>query len=418
MKNIACYILLSLLALISKPTFSQNFWEVVPTPDTANPWTITIAKNGDIFSGSNGVYLSHDQGQTWEFKGIYGKTIYSMAVDSLNNIFAGVSCRIYKSTDYGENWYEVLYALGNMVSLTASSNGLMLACFGTYIGYLLRSTDYGETWDTTFTFPGSYEFVNDILIAPSGDIYFATTAYMGGGGGVYVSKDNGQNLRHIGLLYHMVQALAMNSQGQLFAASYGQYYTGIGGCYRYNETDSTWTDLTVNLNAMGIVINSNDDIYLGISNAVGGPGGIFRSLDNGETWHWLNAGLSGNSIDGVWLSPDQYVYALTYASHTLNKSIDPTVTIINNSLKISDISIFPNPFEEAFYLKIPPDKNYSKGSLSIYDTKGTIVKIVNLNQKSVTSLIKIDSRDWQPGIYCYYLSLDNSYQSGKILKIN
>jgi len=182
-----------------------------------------------------------------------------MAVDSLNNVFAGVSCRIYKSTDYGENWYEVFYALGNMVSLTAGSNGLMLACFGTYTGYLLRSTDYGETWDTTFTFPGSYEFVNDILIAPSGDIYFATTAYMGGGGGVYISKDNDQNLRHIGLLYHMVQALAMNSQGQLFAASYGQYYTGIGGCYRYNYEDSTWTDLTVNLNAMGIVINSNDE---------------------------------------------------------------------------------------------------------------------------------------------------------------
>jgi len=294
----------------------------------------------------------------------------------------------------------------------------MLAGSGVNIGYLLRSTDYGETWDTSYIFPGIYENIKDIILAPSGDIYFATTAYMGGGGGVYISKDNGQNLRHIGLLYHMVQALAMNSQGQLFAASYGQYYTGIGGCYRYNEADSTWTDLTANLNAMGIVINSNDDIYLGISNAVGGPGGIFRSLDNGETWHWLNSGLSGNSIDGIWLSPDQYVYALTYASHTLNKSINPTVTVINDYLKKDGISIFPNPFSEAFCLKIPSDKNYSKGSLSIYDMNGTMVMIVNFNQQSSYSMITIDGKDWLPGIYCYYLILDNSYQSGKILKTN
>jgi len=425
MKYITSYILLSLLALMTKPSFSQDFWEVVPTPDTVDIHSVTININNDILLGTSdinnyhgGVYLSVNNGETWEFKGLYGEGIFSIGIDSLNNIFSGTICKIYKSIDYGYDWYEVNYTLGNVLALTAGSDGLMLAGSGVNIGYLLRSTDYGETWDTSFIFPGIYENINDILLAPSGDIYFATTAYMGGGGGVYISKDNGQNLRHIGLLNDMVFALAMNSQGQLFAASYSNNYTGIGGCYQYDEADSTWIDLTGNLNAKGIVINSNDDIYLGISNEGGGPGGIYRSLDNGETWHWLNSGLSVNSIIGVWLSPDQYVYALTFASHTLNKSIDPTVTIINNPLKISDISIFPNPFKEAFYLKISSNENYSKGSFLIYDIKGTIVKTVDLNQQNGSSLTKIDSKDWLPGIYCYYLILDNSCQSGKLLKTN
>ncbi len=424
MKNITRYILLLLLALITRHSFSQDFWEVVPTPDSADIYTVAINKNGDIFLGTGteyhpgGVYLSSDTGETWEFKGLLGKPIYSIAIDSLNNVFAGTTCKIYKSTDYGESWYQVDHTLGNMISLAAAPNGLMFAGTGTNIGYLLRSMDYGESWDTSFIFPGIYESVTDILLAPSGVFYFSTWAFMGGGGGVYRSVDNGETLEHIGLLYHYVQGLAVNSEGNLFAASYGQYYTGIGGCYLYDEINSNWIGLTGNLNADGIIINSNDDIYLGISNEAGGPGGVYRSLNGGENWQWLNSGLSVNSIIGMWLSPDEYVYALTYGSHTLNRSINSTVTITQEEINRPKLDVFPNPFAEEFYLKVYSAEQYTKCLLTVFDLKGTTVIKIDLSQFSHSQLITIDGITLSSGIYCYNLILDNLGYNGKIIKIN
>jgi len=418
MKYITCYILLSLLGLMTKPSFSQDFWEIVPTPDSANPWNLTINKNGDIFSGSNGIYLSHDQGQNWEYKGLFGMLVASIAIDSSDNIFVGDGVHMYKSTNYGDNW-EVVENVPGSLPLAFCSNGTMLAGGKVNaIGYLFRTKDYGISWDTVYIFQGAYEEINDILVCPDGDYYVATVAWMGGGGGVYRSANHGATLEHIGLLDHFVFDLAINSVGDLFAASYGQYYSGIGGCYRYNYEDSTWTDLTVNLNADAIVINSNDDIYLGISNAVGGPGGVYRSFNGGQTWQWINSGLSGNSIERLFISPDDYIYALTYSSHTLNKTINSTVTSINNDIIIPEIKIFPNPFSNEFYVTVNPYSQHSKIVLTIFDMKGRIIRRIDLMASDNLPLTVINGRDWPRGIYCYYLILDNTCQSGKLLKIN
>ena len=416
MKNNAFFLSVLLLSFIAKPLYSQDFWEIVPTPDTANPWTITIHNNGDIFSGSNGVYLSHDNGDTWEFKGLFGTVIGSMTIDSLDNVFAGGSSKINKSTDYGNSWYQVNYTYGSVGSLAVGPNGLMFAGGGINIGYLLRSLDYGESWDTAFIFPGGNENVTDIFLSPSGVFYFATTAYMGGGGGVYRSVDNGETVEFIGLLYHYVRALSYNSFGCLFAAVYGHHYTGIGGCYEYDEINSDWLFLTDNLNADAIVINSNDDIYMGVSNEAGGIGGVYRSLDGGETWQWINDGLSFNSIVGLFISPDDYIFPLTYAVHELHKSINPTVSIINKQSDNIEVDLFPNPFVESLYFKINSSVSSDNCSLVIFDIKGTLIKRMEFRHPGNAQILTINCNNWIPGIYIYQFIIDNYNYTGKIIK--
>ena len=418
MKDNTFFLLLLLLSFIAKPSYSQDFWEIVPTPDTANPMTITIHNNGDIFSGSNGVYLSHDNGETWEFKGLFGKTIFSIAIDSLNNLFASTSSKIYKSIDCGSSWYQVNFTLGNIFSLTSAPNGLLFAGGGVTIGYLLRSLDYGESWDTAFIFPGGNENVTDILLSPSGVFYFATTAYMGGGGGVYRSVDNGESVEFIGLLYHYVRALSLNSSGSLFAAVYGHHYTGIGGCYEYDEINSDWLFLTDDLNADAIVINSNNDIYLGVSNEVGGIGGVYRSLDGGGAWQWINDGLSFNSIVGLFISPDDYIFPLTYAVHELHKSINPSVSIINKRSDNIEVDLFPNPFIESLYFKINSSVSSDYCSLVIFDIKGALIKKMDFTDPGNAQIFSINGKDWIPGIYFYRVIVDNCSHTGKIIKIN
>ncbi len=417
MKNNAFFLLLLLLSFIAKPSYSQDFWEIVPTPDTAHPRSITINSNGDIFIGNVGVYLSQDTGETWQFKGLPGKIIFSIAIDSVGNIFAGSSGELYKSTDYGNNWYSVIDGLDNILAIECVNSGLMFAGSGHTIG-IVRSFNYGENWDTVFMVPGWEEYVFDIEAGPDNEVYAATTAWMGNGGGVYRSVDEGESWEHIGLLYSYVMDLALDSNGKLYAAVYGHHYTFIGGCYVYDEENSEWIYLTQDLNADGIVINSNDDIYLGVSNEVGGIGGVYRSLDGGETWQWINSGLYFNSIIGLYISYDEYIYALTYGSHTLHKSINPTVSVINRQSDIIEVDLFPNPFVESLYLKINSSVSSNNCSLVIFDIKGTTIKEVNFTNPLNAQILTIDGNDWIPGIYFYRIIIDNYSHSGKILKLN
>ncbi len=215
MKSIHCFLLFLLLALTSHSSLSQDFWEIVPTPDTAHPMTIAFNKNGDIFMGSNGVYLSQDSGETWMLKGLLGKTIGSIAIDSIGNVFAGTD-KLYKSTDYGNTWELVLSNSVNVRSIAICEDGLMFAG-SSYL--VFRSYDYGETWDTCYIFPGWEEYPYDFAYKPPDTLYVCTTAWMGNGGGVYRTVDQGDTWEEIGLYNHFIQALALNPKGILFAGS-------------------------------------------------------------------------------------------------------------------------------------------------------------------------------------------------------
>jgi photosystem II stability/assembly factor-like uncharacterized protein len=249
MKNQPLFLLISFLILLSQPTFSQDFWEIVPTPDTAHPMTIAFNKNGDIFMGSNGVYLSQDSGETWEFKGLSGKSILSVAVDSVGNVFAGTTGKLYKSNDYGNTWNLVLTNVFNVLSTAICNDGLMFAGMPFYI---FRSYDYGETWDTCYIFTGWEEWATDFAFRPPNTLFVGTTAWLGNGGGVYRSVDYGNTWVHIGLLNHFVNTLAINPSGDLFAGSIGQYYESHGGIYHYNGASLDWAMLRDDLLVMDI----------------------------------------------------------------------------------------------------------------------------------------------------------------------
>lgn len=178
MKKRHTYLMILFLISIINYSYTQDFWEIVPTPDTANPQSITINMNGDIFMGSDGVYLSQDTGETWALKGLLGKTILSIAVDSAGNIFAGTTGKLYKSNDYGNTWDLVLSNVFNVLSIAICNDGLMFAGMPYYI---FKSFDYGETWDTCYIFTGWEEYAYDFAYTALNTVYVGTTAFMGNG---------------------------------------------------------------------------------------------------------------------------------------------------------------------------------------------------------------------------------------------
>lgn len=61
------FIFIFTLTIISISVFSQDFWEMIPTPDTLNTSDIACKNDGTLFISNfeqGGVYRSFDQGNT------------------------------------------------------------------------------------------------------------------------------------------------------------------------------------------------------------------------------------------------------------------------------------------------------------------------------------------------------------------
>ena len=419
MKNKYLLLLISIFFLTSFNSKAQDFWEVVSTPDSANLVSIFIHSNGDIFIGSNGVYLSEDNGQTWDYIGLYGETIYSLITDSSNNIFAGGNGGIFKSNDYGESWYVVFEGLNNVLSFATGTEGLMFAGSGYDIG-IIRSFDFGETWDTVFYVPGWEEYVFDITISPDGMLYAGTTAWLGNGGGVYRSLNNGDTWEHVGLLYYYIQSLAVNTNGDLFAGSVGHHYQGIAGILISSDLGDSWTMLKDNEIVIGIEINTEGYIYIGCSNDWT-SGGAYYSTDYGISWQPIHSGLIVKDIDRLSLSANQYLYAISYSTNTFYRSCEPTVTIFNppNIRKIN-FKAYPNPFYSEIFIEIEFPLLINSDIISgLYTVKGEKIREYNIQYLyNGFARIKIDGNDLLQGIYYYIIESDRFRECIKIIKLN
>jgi photosystem II stability/assembly factor-like uncharacterized protein len=91
----------------------------------------------------DGVYKSFDEGFTWEFCGLTQGAVLSFVLNRLNKLIAGTSKGIYLTEDEGRTWQNVL-ADTEVTTLMKDKLGYLYA--GTTRGAFLRSTDNGKTW--------------------------------------------------------------------------------------------------------------------------------------------------------------------------------------------------------------------------------------------------------------------------------
>jgi hypothetical protein len=126
-----------------------------------------------------------------------------------------------------------------------------------------------------------------------------------------------------GLTSTDIAALAINDQGDIFAATVSQFGQG-GGIFRSTDNGATWTETDNGVTAQDIntlAINAAGEIF------AGALGGAFVSKDNGESWSDISSGLiplAGN----VWaLAIDQKGFALAgTAGGGVFRSVTSTAT--------------------------------------------------------------------------------------------
>jgi hypothetical protein len=386
--------LLFLFSIYSLESYSQDFWEQLYFPDTTDIFCIAVNEDSHIFIGaggsgnSGGVYHSENEGVSWDFLGIENRTVYSIAVNTSGEIYAGASQGhtsqgdfnggLHRSTDDGFTW-EVLDTdvgvYGNILVIKAWGDTLFASLWGSLGASVIRSTDNGESWGLWFTTNNPTEYASDIIRSNSGTIYLGLRGYFEGMGGVFKTEDHGETFEFLGLYNHMVSSLALNSSNDLFAGSWGWLdETASSGLFVLRNGEEEWDDLVpAQPQVSATVVNSEDHIFF--TSAF--PNGVVRSLDNGSTFELVNEGLPIGPMGDMVINDDGFLYVSShYSSNFLAKSINPTVSIQESNVELLNSSweVYPNPVNDI--LNIKPINQIERSAIvkiNIYNTAGRLI---------------------------------------------
>ena len=282
-----------------QPTQSIGAIAVAPS----DPNVVYVASGEGLhrpdLSVGDGIYRSQDAGKTWEHLGLReGEQIPALAVDphDPNRLFAAVLGHpygpnaergIYRSTDGGRTWKQVLYKDAN----TGGSDVVIDPAHPDVV--------YAALWEDRL---GPWEDGNE---------------YSGTHGGLFKSTDGGETWRALtqGLPADLVQinvAIAASQSSRLYATvsttHEGGYESGDGlGVYRSDDAGEIWYRVTQDARpAMKIgggdlpvpaVDPKNPDVVYSASIVT------MRSADGGKTWIGLRGAPGGDDYQNLWINP-------------------------------------------------------------------------------------------------------------------
>jgi photosystem II stability/assembly factor-like uncharacterized protein len=140
-------------------------------------------------------------------------------------------------------------------------------------------------------------------------------------GEIYRSIDNGMNWTKTsnGIANPIITTLAVNSNGAVFAGTYG-------GLFRSSDNGDNWNELPlISPNLRSIAVTPNGHIFAGITGD-----GVARSTDNGVSWTRVNSGLQNYYLNFVSTDTHGYVYACS--QHGIERSLDEGATWTESNL--------------------------------------------------------------------------------------
>jgi photosystem II stability/assembly factor-like uncharacterized protein len=149
-----------------------------------------VAKDGILYAGSSGLYVSSDNGETWVSKSnglSFLMSVAAIAFDKKGTIYIGGNIgRVFKSTDNGNNWIRIANGLptaGSGVSALAYINGNLVTSVGAE--GIFVSKDEGENWiPATGINTANHKPANDFLVV-------GTNIIAASAGGAFISYDSG-----------------------------------------------------------------------------------------------------------------------------------------------------------------------------------------------------------------------------------
>ncbi len=386
------YITIIVFIVSALVTQAQYNWEEVILPDTVDVKMIAFDTAGiHYIASNNGVYIS-ESGYQWVQSSLTDYVSY-IHINENNTLYSGMNT-LFRSFDNGATWDSIFYyGSGGIMSICTKGDSNVF--IGTWGGGIFRSLDSGQAWTQVIDAYNS-EVFNAIVANSQGTLFAGSINFISGGspGGVYRSEDNGTNWELSNMDYHFVSTIVINSNDEIFVGTSGHYYTGNSEVFKSINNGLSWVSVLSNNTFKSLDINQYDEIAVGCR-VNSSPGGIFCSYSDGENWEEITNNLPTNSFNQVSFNPDNYLYTLTHFDDKLFR-IETVVSIPNDpdNNQTEEISVFPNPAKDEIQISL---SNASTCKITITDISG--IQVLEATTIADDDLIKVNIQKLKPGLY-------------------
>ncbi len=225
-----------------------------------------VSRGDTVYAGANGVIRSTDAGATWHKlpSSTSLGTIASVASDQTGQVFAGTyNGAVYRSGDGGASWSPTTSSTYVYPVHDIASNGKGIVVMSNAWNQLALSTNNGATWASIRTLPSEHL---SVAVSPDGTLYVGDFD-----GRLFRSTDLGASwqTKLLSNSYgHNVASFSFAGSSIVLAASYG------GGVYISRDNGQTWSEANnglSNLEAPSVTATSSGYIFVGTDGT-----GVFR----------------------------------------------------------------------------------------------------------------------------------------------
>ncbi len=386
---------------------------------------MTINKNGDIFScfTPGRIYRSTNNGQSWLklWDSTLNTIVYSMAIDTNDNIFAATSTRtpgpfgfyigkLIYSSDNGNFWNSADSGISGATITTLAVNKSNAFFAGSYNGKIYRSIDEGITWQLVRE--GSIgDNIQCLAFNSKGDI-LAGSFSGNNGGQIYISSNNGNSWDTLTSPNRSIYSLYVDNNDTIYIGTYDAP-SNDGGIFRSVDDGISWDQIGLQNMSISSILPVGKDIYASTYN-----NGIYRSTNGGTIWESINDGLNTSEIRVLKISPNGFLFAGTI-SGGVYRSYNPVAGLE----RIGDYppafflleQNYPNPFNPTTTILYELMKR-SFVNLTVYNALGQqIAQLVNEHQEAGKKQITFNGKGLISGIYFYRIKTGNYIATKKML---
>lgn len=248
--------------------------------------------NNRIYLGTKdkGIVFSEDGVETWKKIKFPANKVYTLAVNysKPSEIYAsgvlGERGKIYKTSDYGEEWQEVYTepADGTMIiSMAMDKNDPAVLYVGTSSGIILKTVDGGETWRSIYTAAGP---ISKIIMGGGGDshiyylVYESQVLVSGAAGDNFkiVGNNLGAASSELGKPYSL--AVSDNDSGWIYVGTNNGIFKSSNAGETFAEINVLATAKSFPIRSLAINPQNSEEIVYSAAQA------IYRSVDGGKNW--------------------------------------------------------------------------------------------------------------------------------------
>jgi len=393
-------------------TDNGNTWEMKPSGLISTSVFAFLNIGSNVLTGTYGAgaFLSADSGKSWQPYPNLNAGGFNAFSESDSALFAATTTDgLLKSTDEGVSWERVLTSVQDPYFRTVGSNGnTVLAASSNEGAY--RSSDNGVTWSPIGSGLSDPEIADFSFIE---SIVYASTTFFGF---IFRSTDDGLTWTQSsnGLSPYSSVHKVIKQGHYLFAAA-------GDGVYRSSDNGNNWSLAIIGMTSTSIltIIAYDSTIIVGTL-----EGFIYKSTDAGNNWIDISEGLpliGSSSTNEKIHVVGQNVLCGTYATGVYKSPLSEIVVSVDNPDQLKDPDSFvlgqnyPNPFNPTTTIRFSI-QNKSNVKITILNAIGEEVAVV-LNEEKEAGFhqVEFNAANLPSGVYFYQLRAGSFVQTKKMI---